>query len=458
MESNISPQIPLRTQVLIAGAGPVGAFTALILARSGIEVTLVEANADIDSSPRAMAFQPCALSEMVEAGVYDEVLEHSVKNAVISWWRAGLGVEKEHIATIATKEGDEPFLTGLNCAQSVVTRILLSHLETEPAATIHFGHRVVDVVAETNAKDVVVTLQQTTSKSSEKMLKIVASWLVGADGGRSTVRAAADITFEGFTWPKEEFVATNVYYPFEKYQYTNRNFIIDPVHWAIVGKISNDGLWRVAYGTRPGQTEAQVRAELPEHYKYILPGPGTDYHVEQVNTYRPHQRCAATFRKGRVLLVGDAAHLNNPIGGLGLTTGILDAGPMARALTAVIRRGAPESLLDRWSELRRNSWWEQTNRQSIEFKRIAQQGGYGLDPNGIWDVDEVAEKHGMTQHIAHATPDMREKDEALYEALKDPANQRAARRRVWGLALPPDWMADFEEAAVVERRRKLRPE
>ncbi|KAK7894366.1 hypothetical protein LTR67_006127 [Exophiala xenobiotica] len=458
MASNGSPQTPSQTQVLIAGAGPVGAFTALILARNGIEVTLVEANADIDSSPRAMAFQPCALAEMVEAGIYDEMLEHSVKNAVISWWRAGLGAEKKHVATIATTEGHEPFLTGLNCAQSVVTRLLLSHLEKEPAATIHFGHRVVDVVAEADAKHVVVTLQQTASESSEKTLKIKAGWLVGADGGRSTVRAAADIGFEGFTWPKEEFVATNVYYPFEKYNYTNRNFIIDPVHWAIVGKISNEGLWRVAYGTRPGLTEAQIRAELPEHYKYILPGPGTDYRVEQVNKYRPHQRCAETFRKGRILLAGDAAHLNNPIGGLGLTTGILDAGPMARALTAVIQRGAPESLLDRWSELRRKSWWEQTNRQSIEFKRIAQQGGYGLDPNGIWDLDEVAEKHGMTPHIAHATPDMREKDEALYEALKVPANQKAARSRVWGLALPPDWMADFEDDAVVERRRKLRPE
>ncbi|EXJ80943.1 hypothetical protein A1O3_07231 [Capronia epimyces CBS 606.96] len=488
MASNNGAQAPTptQTQVLVVGAGPVGAFTALLLAHSGIQVTLVEANSDVDSSPRAMAFQPCALAELVEAGIYDEVLEHSVRDAVISWWRAGLGAEKKHVATIATKEGREPFLTGLNCAQSVVTKILLSHLAKEPSASIHFGHRVVGVVEKEGEEDgdgdtnrqVVVTLEHTlpqpktnhldeveveaqaAEKNQTLQTQIRASWLVGADGGRSTVRTAAGIAFEGFTWPKEEFVATNVYYPFEQYQYTNRNFIIDPVHWAIVAKINNDGLWRVAYGTTPNLTDAQIHAELPQHYKYILPGPGTDYRLERVSKYRPHQRCAATFRKpnSRILLVADAAHLNNPIGGLGLTTGILDAGPMARALSAVIQRRGPESLLDTWSDLRRRTWWEQTNRQSIEFERIAQQGGYGLDPSHIWDHDEVARERGMLHHIAHATPDMREKDEALNEALKVPENQRAARRRVWALAMPPDWMADFEDSAVVDRRRKLRPE
>ncbi|PMD15413.1 hypothetical protein NA56DRAFT_555559, partial [Hyaloscypha hepaticicola] len=253
--------------------GPVGVFTALILARNGIKIILMEERNEVfDTAPRAMAFQPCALAEMVEAGVYEDVYRDSVKEAVISWW--------------------------------------------------------------------------------------------------NTVRAESGIPFEGFTWPKEEFVATNIYYPFDKYGFTNRNFMIDSTNWAIVAKISNDGLWRVAYGVKPGMTKNQIMAELPERFKNFLPGPGEGYSVKQANSYRPHQRCAARFRKGRMILVGDAAHLNNPIGGLGLTTGILDAGPLARALIAVISGKAPDSLLDKWDELCRNCWHEHTNKQSIEFKRI----------------------------------------------------------------------------------------
>jgi 2-polyprenyl-6-methoxyphenol hydroxylase-like FAD-dependent oxidoreductase len=112
-------------------------FTALIPARNGINVTLFEANNDIDHSPRHMVFQPCALAEIVEAGIYDQVQKDSAKNAVISWWRAGFGSENTHLATIATAERHEPFLTGLNCAQSEFTRILLTELEKEETATVN---------------------------------------------------------------------------------------------------------------------------------------------------------------------------------------------------------------------------------------------------------------------------------------------------------------------------------
>jgi flavin-dependent dehydrogenase len=244
------------------------------------------------------------------------------------------------------------------------------------------------------------------------------------------VRAESGIPFEGFTWPKEEFVTSNVYYPFDKYGFTNRNFMIDSTNWAIVAKTSNDGLWRVAYGVKPGMTKKQIIEELPERFKNFLPGPGEGYTVKQANSYRPHQRCAACFRKGRVILVGDAAHLNNPIRELGLTTGVLDASTLARALTAVISGKAPDSLLDKWDELRQKCWHKQTNKQSIEFKRMAQQGGHGEDPDGIWKSDEMAEKNGMTAYLVNANHDAKGKYEALYKALQVPENQRAMRRRV----------------------------
>ncbi|KAK1763264.1 FAD binding domain-containing protein [Phialemonium atrogriseum] len=454
----MAPAETRKTQALIVGGGPVGVFTALILARNGIEITLVEEREEVDMAPRSMAFQPSALAEMVEAGVYEDVYRDSVKNAVISWWKAGHGYNKQHLATISTTEGDQPFLTGLNCSQSDFTKIVLQHLRKEPTATVLFGHRITSI-PHSSGESVRATVAKAGAQDAalDNVMEIEASWLIGADGGRSLVRAECGIAFEGFTWPKEQFVATNVYYPFDKYGFTNRNFIIDSVNWAVVAKINNDGLWRVAYGSKPGMTQDQILEELPERFKNFLPGPGEGYTVLQANSYRPHQRCAARFRKGRVILVGDAAHLNNPIGGLGLTTGILGAGPLARALSAVISGKAPESLLDRWEELRRKSWHEQTNKQSIEFKRIAQQGGHGADPDGIWKHDDVAEKNGMIAHMVNANPDAKEKDEALYRALQNPENGRAMRRRVWGLALPVDWMADYEDPDVVTRRGDLRP-
>jgi hypothetical protein len=343
-------------------------------------------------------------------------------------------------------------LTGLNYSQSDFTNIILQHLQKETNARILFGHKITSIT--TSAESVRITVARVGVHHSEPNDReiIEASWLVGADGGRSTVRAESGIAFEGFTWPKEEFVATNVYYPFDKYGFTGRNFMIDSTNWAIIAKISNDNLWRVPYGVKPGMTKDRILEELPQRFKNILPGPGEGYTVKQANSYRPHQRCAARFRKGRMILVGDAAHINNPIGGLGLTTGILDAGPLARALTAVINRNAPDSLLDRWDELRRKCWHEHTNKQSIGFKRIAQQGGHGEDPDGIWKSDDVAEKNGMTAYPVNANPDAKGKDEALYKALQVPENQRFMRRRVWGLALPADWMAEYEDPDVVKRR------
>jgi 2-polyprenyl-6-methoxyphenol hydroxylase-like FAD-dependent oxidoreductase len=78
----------------------------------------------------------------------------------------------------------------------------------------------------------------------------------------------------------------------------------------VVTVIDDTGLWRCAFGVRAGLTNEQIRAELDEHYKHILPGwPGEGYELVQLNRYKPHQRCATQFRKERCFLAGDAAHV-----------------------------------------------------------------------------------------------------------------------------------------------------
>jgi len=446
-------------QVVVAGAGPAGLIAALTLAKRGINVVVLDKGVDVDDSPRAMAFQPCAVAEMIEVGIMDDVKAACIPDATISWWRARTDESPhKHLATISTTDnlenGTEKPLSGINIGQDILSRILLKHLNKLPNAKVLWKHAVTGL--EDLGGSVKVNYEVTGDGAEASQHSIVADWLIGADGARSAVRKSLGVGFEGFTWPKEEFVASNVFYPFEKYGFTTRNFVIDGVNWAIVAKIREDNLWRVVFGTTPGTSPEDIRSRLQDSYKYIFPGPTTGWELERLNTYRPHQRCVTSMREGRVLLIGDAAHLNNPIGGLGLTTGILDAGPLGRALSAVIT-GAPCSILDTWAKTRRETWWNATNRQSIEFKRIAQQGGYGNDPRGIWAKDEVAKDQGMLQYLEAATPEAKDRDEALYQALVDPQRQASSRAGVWKLALPADWMADYDEAELVKWRQSLRP-
>ena len=190
---------------------------------------------------------------------------------------------------------------------------------------------------------------------------------MGADGGRSTVRDALGLSFEGYTWPVR-LIATNVYYDFERYGFARANFVIDPVHWAVIVKINNDGLWRVTYGEDASLPESRYRERVPEHYAHLLLG-GGDYELEATSPFRVHERCADRFRVGRVLLAGDAAHVCNPMGGLGLTSGLLDGMSLGDALAAVILGRADESLLDRYAAERRRVFREVTGPTAAENLR-----------------------------------------------------------------------------------------
>jgi 3-(3-hydroxy-phenyl)propionate hydroxylase len=165
------------------------------------------------------------------------------------------------------------------------------------------------------------------------------------------VRKALGLAFEGVTWP-EWFVATNVFFDFEAHGFGQSNVVHDPHHWAIIPKIDQTGLWRCTYREEPGLSEDEVRARTPERYALFHPDlPAVT--PERISPYRVHNRCVASMRIGRVLMAGDAAHAVNPIGGLGLTSGILDAIPLAEALSSIVHGRRDEGLLDVWAEERR---------------------------------------------------------------------------------------------------------
>jgi 3-(3-hydroxy-phenyl)propionate hydroxylase/6-hydroxy-3-succinoylpyridine 3-monooxygenase len=207
-----------------------------------------------------------------------------------------------------------------------------------------------------------------------------ARWVVGADGAGSTVRRLLGLSFDGMTWT-ERFVATNVYYDFQRYGYSRATFVIDDRFGAVIAILDNEGLWRCTYMEDATLPEETYLERLPEAYESILPGHGC-YELVGASPYRMHQRSAQQYRVGRVVLAGDAAHATNPTGGLGLTSGLFDSYALYPALTAVVVGGADDEVLDRYAAARRDTFISRVSPQATANKQLifhANGGGQRLE-------------------------------------------------------------------------------
>jgi len=155
-----------------------------------------------------------------------------------------------------------------------------------------------------------------------------ADWLVGADGGRSTVRKCTDVGFDGFTWD-ERFVVASTTYDYAPHGYAMNAYLADPEEWAALFKMPDEGppgIWRVIFPVPPEEEEALTLSEemVERRMQSFLPRKER-YQIKYKSLYKVHQRVAKDFRAGRVLLAGDAAHLNNPHGRVRLNGGIHDS-------------------------------------------------------------------------------------------------------------------------------------
>jgi 3-(3-hydroxy-phenyl)propionate hydroxylase len=202
---------------------------------------------------------------------------------------------------------------------------------------------------------------------------VVGSYLVGADGRRSTVRKALGIAFEGYTFPERFLVLTTPFDFAAEHGVAFRAYFSDPDEWANLFKVAGDdgkGRWRAVFPTLPGQTDDEVLDERATEARLqkFFPKPGP-YEILHRNIYSVHQRVAASFRKGRVFLAGDSAHVNNPIGGLGLNCGVHDAMQLARQLAAAVSGERPESDLALYDSVRRPMNIEYVQQQTIANKK-----------------------------------------------------------------------------------------
>ena len=385
--------------VIIAGAGPTGLMAALVLGKQGIPVILCEAEPGLTRDLRAGTFHPPTQEMMAPYGVTARMHETGIQ---VRRWQ----IRDRKSDLVAEFDlgllGDiTPYPYRLHIEQHRVTPIQLDIIRAETAVDIRFGHRVTGFTQDADR----VRLQV---EAGGKPTSIEGSWLIAADGGRSTIRRATGIEFEGFTWP-EIFLVVSTPYDFGQHGFAMNAYLSDPVQWAAVFKVPDDGppgLWRSAFPCDgEASEESLLDAAHVEERMQGLVAKREPYEIRYKSIYRVHQRVAKDFRLGRVLLAGDAAHLNNPVGGFGLNSGIHDAINLTKKLVRVWKGEADATLLDRYVRQRRAICIEEVQRMSIRNKQLLEE----RDP-------EVRRQH-LAELVAIANDPARAREHVLNTSM-----------------------------------------
>ena len=354
-----------RVQVLIAGAGPVGCVAATYLAQHGIDVMLVEAGADCAQDMRASTFHAPTLEMLDTLGIAERLIGMGLKAPVYHWRdrRSGqiLSFDMGELADVARY----PFR--LQCEQYHLARLLADGLETLPSAQILFNHRVAHL--EQDDSGVSVSLETPTD-----IRFVRADYVIGADGASSIVRKWLGIGFAGFTYP-EKFLCLTTQTPLEDYLpgLAPVNYVSDPEEWLVLLRVPT--LWRVLLPADDLNSSVDLRSDAKKNDVFDrLTGDGAAVETSHRTIYRVHQRVAKQFQMGRIFLMGDAAHLNNPLGGFGMNSGIHDAFSLCEKLVEVLREGADPAVLERYDRQRRRVTHDFTQQQTMQNMDLMRAG------------------------------------------------------------------------------------
>jgi len=331
-------------RVVIVGAGPVGLTAALLLGRNGIPVTVLEAEPAVSEELRASTFHPPTLDMLAPYGITARMLAEGL---ICPTWQIRMHPSGERaVFDLAVLRDDTEHPYRLQCEQSKFGHYLVEALRDVPAVTLRFSTRVTGLSQ--NGDEVRVT-----AGSADGEEVFTADYVIGADGARSTVRRCLAIEMDGDIYPETTILATT-HFPFHEYLdgLSNVSYCWKPNGTFSLLRLPD--VWRVSLHPPEGMsTEEALQPEPQQKMLHdIVPDAGS-IEVLQTRPYRIHRRLASTYCKGRVLLAGDAAHLNSPSGGMGMNGGIHDAFNLCEKLIAVLRKEAGDELLDRYERQRR---------------------------------------------------------------------------------------------------------
>jgi len=365
----------IQERVFIVGAGPVGLAAAANLVRAGVPVTVFEAGTELSAESRASTFHPPTLDMLHELGAAAPLIAQGLKAPRFQYRSREHGVMGTFDFSAIADVTRHPYR--VQCEQSKLTRILLERLRDDPSFRIAFGARVAGVTQNEDAVHVTLDRDGVSETQSGR-------WLIGADGASSKVRGALGIPFDGFTWPERFLVVSTPFdFPAVVDNLVPVTYIADPERWHFLLQIP--GLWRVMFPIRAEESDetALSPAFAQSLMATVVPGI-SHYDISHTTLYKVHQRVAQTFRRGRAFLIGDAAHINNPLGGMGMNGGIHDAMNLTGRLAQVWHGQAPGTELDRFDLQRRLVTLEYIESQSIRNKR-------NLESPGTEFRDELAQ-------------------------------------------------------------------
>ena len=350
----------MAPRIGIVGAGPVGVVAALACAQKGMRVVLLEAERKVDHSPRAATTHPSTLEMLADLGVLEEFQSVGLIARHFQFWDGAtrsLVAEFDHEAL----RDETPYPYVVQTEQHKLCEIGLRRLAAMPNVEVRLGSPVTGLTQDENG------VRLTASEEH------AFNYVIACDGGRSTVRKCLGIEFEGYTWPERFLVLTSLFDFQSALGCRERSYISDPEEWTNLFKVKGDdlkGRWRAVFPARGNEADEEAFSEASVRRRmYKL---WQDHPIEAVvhrNIYRVHQRVAKAFRAGRVFLAGDAAHVNNPVGGLGLNCGIHDAVELAQTLHLVASGRAGEDLLDRYERRRRPLNIEYVQQQTVANKK-----------------------------------------------------------------------------------------
>jgi 3-(3-hydroxy-phenyl)propionate hydroxylase len=372
--------MPDNTDVVIVGAGPTGLTAALFLLEASVNVTVLESRTSIYDDPRAATFHPPTLEMFEKSGITRKL--HDMGILCPRWQFRGReeGVIAEFDLGLLADITRYPYR--LQCEQHKLVAGIAELLSAHQRCRIQYGATVESVEQDAGGVSV-----RTADGAVHR-----GSFVIGADGGRSVVRKTQDIAFDGFTY-EERFLVITTGFNFEQLGFAYSCYVSDPREWCALFKVPGGGppgVWRVVFAT-PADTPAE---QLLDHQyanrklQGLIPA-AHPYSILHTNLYTVHQRVAATYRRDRVLLAGDAAHVNNPLGGMGMNFGIHDAVDLADKLARVLRGGS-DRLLDFYDRQRRHVANAFLQAMTIQNKRVLEEKDTAIRRQRLQEMAEIA--------------------------------------------------------------------
>jgi 2-polyprenyl-6-methoxyphenol hydroxylase-like FAD-dependent oxidoreductase len=368
---------------------------AAALAHAGVPTVVIEAADEPQPDWRASTFHAATLELLDQIGITERMHAEGLVVPRYQFRDRRDGLIAEFDLTLLSEETRFPYRLQLN--QQRLVRFLYDRLLADDRVDLRFGCRL------TAAREVAGGVEATVD-TPDGAGTLRGSYLIGADGASSAVRKQIDVPFEGFTYPERFLiVSTPVDMREQVAGIAEVNYVADPVQWLFI--LHTPEAWRVLWPV-PAEVSterATAAEEMQRQLQSVAPYPG-GYPIIDHQIYSVHQRVAATFRRGRMLLIGDAAHVNSPVGGVGLNSGIHDAMDLTRRLVRILgERTDEDAELDTFSRYRR--------RVALEYVQ--------------------ADTQRNTERLKETDPDTRRAHQReLRELAADPERARAWLRRV----------------------------